>query len=87
MISAREETARALSEMGFFLTASRANFLFARHDKLCGEELYKELRQRGILVRHFDQPRISDFVRISVGTPEDMHLLTGAIREILEERQ
>ena len=87
VISAREETARALSEMGFFLTASRANFLFARHDKLCGEELYKELRQRGILVRHFDQPRIGDFVRISVGTPEDMHLLTGAIREILEERQ
>ena len=86
VIATREETARALRELGFFLTDSRANFLFARHDRLGGEQLYQALRRRGILVRHFNQARIGDFLRISVGTPEDMRLLVRATREILEEQ-
>jgi len=83
IIASRTKTADALREMGFTMTDSRANFLFARSDKMSGGELYRALRDRGILVRHFDAPRISDYLRITVGSPEEMHALTDALRDIL----
>jgi histidinol-phosphate aminotransferase len=80
----REKTAAELAAMGFELTDSRANFLFARYPGADGETLYRALKDRGILVRHFSAPRTKDFVRITVGSPEDMRALTGALAEILE---
>ncbi len=79
----RDETATALRAMGFELTASVSNFLFARHPAIPGEELYAKLRERGILVRHFSTPSIADYVRITVGSPREMQALVEALREIL----
>ncbi len=72
-----------LRALGFELTDSSSNFLFARHPAIPGEELYEKLRERGILVRHFSTPSIGDYDRITVGAPEEMRALIGAVREIL----
>lgn len=86
IVRVREKTARALRDLGFTLTDSSANFLFARSERIGGEDLYLALKQRGVLVRHFSAPRIRDWNRITVGTEEQMETLLRAIREILEER-
>ncbi len=80
---ARDYAAGALRDLGFEVTPSKANFLFARHPSVPGGELYKLLRERGILVRHFSSPAIADYNRISVGTMEQMKSLTGRVEEIL----
>lgn len=82
----RESTTAALREMGFFCTQSRANFIFSSHPQAKAEDLLLGLRERGILVRHFNQPPIENYLRISVGRQEDMQLLLQAIREILAAR-
>ena len=80
----RDETARALERLGFCVLPSKANFLFARSARIGGEALYRALKARGVLVRHFDSPRIRDFNRITVGTPEQMGVLIDTIKRILE---
>ncbi len=86
IVRVREKTARELKALGFFLTDSKANFLFARSDRIGGEELYRKLKERGILVRHFNKPRIEDYNRITIGTEAQMNTLLEAIKAILEER-
>ncbi len=81
--STRERCADALREMGFFVTDSRANFLFVKHGTLGGEALYTALRERGILVRHLSGERIRDFNRITVGSGAEMDALLLAVRDIL----
>lgn len=81
----RAYTEEKLRDLGFFLTDSKANFVFAKHPGMGGEELCLRLRERGILVRHFSHPRIADFNRITVGTLSDMDILLKNIKEILEE--
>ena len=85
IIATRERTAEALKEMGFTVLPSKTNFLFARSDKIGGRELYEKLKDRGILVRHFGNPRICGFVRITIGTDEQMDACLASIRSILEE--
>lgn len=85
IIETRQKTARQLKELGFDLTNSSANFLFAKHRKIDGESLYKKLKDRGILVRHFGKERIKEYNRITIGTPCQMQALTDAIKKILEE--
>ncbi len=85
IIKNREWTAEELKNLGFTVTDSRANFLFAKSDKIGGKELYLALRERGILVRHFDNPIITDYNRITVGTFEQMKTLIEAIKNILEK--
>ena len=80
----REWTAQQLRNMGFTVLDSRANFLFARSGRIEGKALYEGLKARGILVRHFDAPRIAPFVRITVGTREQMERLIREIREMEE---
>jgi histidinol-phosphate aminotransferase len=86
IIETRTWSERALKDLGFEMTTSRTNFLFARHPAISGEELYKELKKRGILIRHFKGERVRDYNRITVGTPEQMEQLVAAIKEILEAR-
>ena len=86
IIETRSWSERVLKDLGFEMTTSRTNFLFARHPAISGEELYRELKARGILVRHFGAERIRDYNRITVGTPEQMEKLAEAAREILEAR-
>lgn len=86
IIENRAFAAAALKELGFEMTDSRANFLFAKHPAISGLTLYNELRARGILVRHFEKPRISEYNRITVGSREQMETLIQTIRTILEEK-
>lgn len=85
VIENREYAAQKLKNLGFTLTDSKANFLFAKHERLDGGELYKKLRERGILIRHFTKARISDYNRITVGSRDEMDALISAISDILEE--
>ncbi len=87
VIRVREQTKLALRELGFSFPPSSANFILARHPRISGEELYAALRRRSIIVRHFSDERIRDFVRITVGSAEDMQALIAALREILEEKK
>ena len=81
----RAWTVNALAQLGFVMTDSKANFLFAKHPSIDGKTLYQKLKARGVLVRHFEKARISDYVRITVGTLEEMKALVTKIGEILEE--
>ncbi len=83
----REEASFELSRMGFVMTPSLSNFIFAKHPLIEGKKIYSELRRRGILVRHFNKPLISDYVRITVGTKEQMTALIFALKKILEENK
>ncbi len=86
VVENRAYAAERLAALGFSMTDSRANFLFARHRTLGGKFLYTELKKRGVLVRHFDTPRLRDYNRITVGTREQMDTLLAAIQSILEEQ-
>ena len=85
IIRVREITAKKLQEIGFSVLPSSTNFLFARNPAIDGKKLYLSLKERGILVRHFGNPRISDFVRITIGTEEQMEIFIRTVRSILEE--
>lgn len=80
----REATREALLAMGFEATKSETNFLFAKHPRIGGEALYTALKERGILVRHFAQPRIADYVRITIGSESEMHQFLNTVKTILE---
>ena len=87
MISkSREYLHRELEALGFVHTPSLANFVFAKSNKISGEELYTKLKEKGILVRHFDTDRISDYNRITVGSKEECEALVAAIKEIFKEK-
>lgn len=81
----RAYTTGALRAMGFTVLDSYANFVFARTPAMDGGALYQKLKARGVLVRHFDRPEISDFNRITIGTRAQMDMLLGTIKDILEE--
>jgi len=78
----REKTAAALQKMGFVLTDSKANFLFAQSSRISGGELYRKLKERGILVRHFDKPRLENRLRITVGSAPQMEALLTVLKEL-----
>ncbi len=79
----REWAAAELARLGFSLTPSKANFLFAAHPRVSGQRVYEELRARGILVRHFQSPEIAEYNRITVGSRAQMEALVAACREIV----
>ena len=85
IIENREYVSRELESLGFVLTDSKTNFVFAKHPRKSGEDIYKGLRERGILVRHFTAPRICDYNRITVGSMDEMRALLEAIKEIIKE--
>lgn len=83
----RTYTLEKLSELGFSMTDSKANFLFASHAKVDGESIYRKLKERGVLVRHFSKERIKNYNRITIGTREQMDILLQNLREILEDER
>ena len=85
VVENREWTAAELRKRGFALTDSKANFLFARHGKVPGKALYEGLKEKGILIRHFGAERIREYIRITVGSRDQMERLTEGIDEVLRE--
>lgn len=82
----RAWTARELEALGFTVLPSSANFIFARSDKISGEELYRKLKENGILVRWWaGSGRIQDYVRITIGSLEQMAALVDEVSRLLEE--
>ena len=87
IMDTRDQYGRILRGMGFEMTESQTNFFFARHPAISGEDLYLELKKRGVLIRHFNVERIKDYNRITIGTPEQMDRLVKEIKAILEDRE
>ena len=85
--STRDRTADRLRRIGFQVTDSAANFLFATHPEASAKVLLDGLREKGILVRWWDDPRIRDYLRITVGTDEEMDALCQALSELLEAEE
>lgn len=79
----RERLQAALRGMGFTVPESRANFLFAGRGAVGGRQVYEGLKAQGVLVRHWDGPLLNDFVRITVGTPEENTILLEKLQNIL----
>jgi histidinol-phosphate aminotransferase len=83
----RDKTAQKLRGLRFSVLPSSANFLFVKPHKISGAEFFTALREKGILVRHFNKDRIADYLRISIGTDEDMDALLAACGEIVGKKQ
>lgn len=83
IIASREKLTEDLQKRGFEVLPSQANFVFARHPNHAGQVLAAKLRERAVIVRHFARPRISDFLRITVGTDAECARLIAALDEIL----
>lgn len=81
----REKTTKKLRELGFTVLDSKSNFIFAKSGDMSGKEYFDKLREAGILVRRWDSERIKDYVRISIGSEEDMETLVEVTKKLVEE--
>ena len=75
-------TPAELERLGWEVLPSKANFVFARKTGIAGKEIYARLKEKGILVRHFNLEGIDDFVRSTVGTRESLETLVGEIKTL-----
>ena len=79
----RERTKKELAQLGFEFTDSKANFLFARHPRYDAGKLFEELKEAHIYVRHWNDEKIRDYLRITIGTDEEMHVLFEYLRKLV----
>lgn len=86
IVETRAWTIQKLRELGFSMPDSKANFVFASHEKVAASAIYEALKERGIFVRYFRKPRIDNHLRITIGTPEEMKKLVAALQEIIEQK-
>lgn len=84
IMKTREETVRKLEELDFKVLKSQANFIFIKHNHAKGQYLYEELKNNGILVRHFNRDRIEDYLRVTIGTDQEMDVLIEKLKYILK---
>lgn len=85
IIKTREWFSAELRSLGFDVPDSVANFVFASHERVPASEIFAGLKARGILVRYFDKPRISNRLRITIGTESEMECVLRALRELLNQ--
>ena len=83
IVATRCDTVRALEEMGFACLPSQTNFIFAKHPRMTGADVYARLKAEGILVRYFDKDRLREYVRITVGSAEEMRTLVQTLARLL----
>lgn len=83
IIATRETTIETLTGLGFNVLPSQANFVFATHETVAAEKLYTQLKEQGILVRHFNKPPIANYLRITIGTEKQMERLFEALKKML----
>lgn len=84
VIKTRERVVPCLEKLGFRVLPSKANFIFATHKSISGQTLYEQLKHRGILVRHFAKPRIEDYLRISIGSDDEMDAFLSALEDLVK---
>jgi len=83
IIRTRENAVTRLKAMNFSVIDSKANFVFISHPSICAETLLQRLRERGILVRYFNKPRIDNYIRVSIGSDDEMDIALKAMEEII----
>ncbi len=83
IVRTRERVKGELRELGFTFPDSAANFIFAKHDTIPAERIFRALRERDIYVRHWNKPRISEYLRITVGTDQEMDALIAFLRDFI----
>tara|TARA_R110001592_G_scaffold38609_1_gene127256 strand:+ start:102264 stop:103322 length:1059 start_codon:yes stop_codon:yes gene_type:complete len=83
VVASRERLSSAMANLGFEVLPSAANFIMASHNGKPAREVFEELRNRGIIVRYFDRPRIDGYLRISIGTDQQCDALLAALAEIV----
>lgn len=83
VIATRKRTTSEMTAMGFKVIDSEANFIFAMHPRLNAAEIFSELRAKGILVRYFKKPRIDNYLRITIGSDEEMDAFLKVVKEII----
>ncbi len=86
IMKTRAWTTKQLEALRFSVIPSSANFVFAKHKTVGGKEIYQKLKERGILVRHFDKEKLRDYNRITIGSPAQMEALIATLSQLLEER-
>jgi histidinol-phosphate aminotransferase len=87
IVMTRENSKIELAKRGFLLTDSKANFLFAKHEKYQAKDIFEYLRSKNIYVRYFNKPRIDNYLRITIGTDEQMEKLYEALDEYIRNCQ
>ena len=85
-VRVRKDTQKKLEAYDFYVVESFTNFLFVSHPDIEAKDLEKELREYGILTRYYDEPRISNFLRITIGNEEEMKKVTDAVKQILTSK-
>ena len=83
IVNTREKTMAKLKEMGFEGTESKTNFLFVKHETMSASEIFENLKEKDIFVRYFKTARIDNYLRITIGTDEEMEMLIKALEEIV----
>ncbi|MCL1918405.1 MAG: aminotransferase class I/II-fold pyridoxal phosphate-dependent enzyme [Peptococcaceae bacterium] len=84
IVATRERVTQRLTRMGFRVLPSSANFVLAAHAKVAAQDLYQLLGEKGIWVRYFNMPRIDNFIRVSMGTDEEMDIFLERVQRIVE---
>ena len=82
IVKTRETAKKRLGELGFSFPDSKANFIFATHRSVPAREIFEKLKEKNIFVRYFNQPLIDNYLRITIGTDEQMEKLYSALEEI-----
>lgn len=85
VMETREWTKRELKKLGFIFGDSKGNFVFAAHGSCPASELFEALRKQRIFVRYFNKPRIGNYLRITIGTPEEMRALIDFLQKYLRQ--
>lgn len=83
VMATRTRTTEILKEMGFQVLPSKANFIFITHPTVPAQTLFSGLREKGVLVRYFNQPRIDNYLRVSIGTDQEMDAFLTAVKELI----
>ena len=87
IIQTREKTVKKLKKLGFKVLNSSANFIFISHNKVFAGDLYKQLKENGVLVRYFAKDRIDNYLRVTIGTDEEMRIFIEKLEEIIFQRK
>lgn len=83
VVATRERVKQELASLGFTFGDAKTNFIFAKHNTVSGQEIYEALREQKIFIRHWNKPRIEDYLRISIGTDEEMDTMIAFLKKYL----